>query len=81
MGTIHVGRPEFYPLPASRLSPIKRAEAIVLEADVSDSSRAIAATQKYAQYPEGTPGLETRLTPELRQRVESCHVISSIQRR
>ena len=70
-GTIHVGRPEFYPLPASRLAPLKRADAIVLEADVSDSSRAIAATQKYAQYPEGTPGLETRLTPELRQRVES----------
>ncbi len=71
LGTIHVGRPEFYPLPVSRLSPIKRAEAIVLEADVSDTSRAIAATQKYAQYPDGTPGLETRLTPELRQRVEA----------
>lgn len=71
MGTIHVGRPEFYPLPASRMAPLKRADAIVLEADVSDSSRAIAATQKYAQYPEGAPGLETRLTPELRQRVES----------
>ncbi|HWL73323.1 MAG TPA: TraB/GumN family protein [Burkholderiaceae bacterium] len=70
-GTIHVGRPEFYPLPPSRLGPLKRADAIVLEADVSDSARAIAATQKYAQYAEGTPGLETRLTPELRQRVES----------
>ena len=71
MGTIHVGRPEFYPLPASRLAQLKRADAIVLEADVSDGSRAIAATQKYAVYPEGAPGLETRLTPELRQRVES----------
>ncbi len=70
-GTIHVGRPEFYPLPPSRLAQLKRADAIVLEADVSDSARAIAATQKYAQYPEGTPGLETRLTPELRQRIES----------
>ncbi len=70
-GTIHVGRPEFYPLPPSRLTQIKRADAIVLEADVSDSARAIAATQKYAQYPEGTPGLETRLTPELRQRIDS----------
>jgi uncharacterized protein YbaP (TraB family) len=70
-GTIHVGRPEFYPLPPSRLTQIKRADAIVLEADISDSARAIAATQKYAQYPDGTPGLETRLTPELRQRIES----------
>ena len=71
LGTIHVGRPEFYPLPPSRMTPLQRAEAIVLEADISDIARAITATQKYAQYPEGTPGLETRLTPELRQRIES----------
>ena len=71
LGTIHVGRPEFYPLPPSRLEQLKRADAIVLEADISDTPRAIAATQKYAVYPEGAPGLETRLTPELRQRIES----------
>lgn len=71
LGTIHVGRPEFYPLPASRLEQLKRADAIVLEADISDAPRAIAATQKYAVYPEGAPGLETRLTPELRQRIEA----------
>ncbi len=70
-GTIHVGRPEFYPLPPSRLTQLKRADAIVLEADISDTSRAIAATQKYAVFAEGAPGLETRLTPELRQRVEA----------
>lgn len=72
LGTIHVGRPEFYPLPPSRLAQIKRADAIVLEADVSDAARAVAATQKYALYPEKAPGLETRLTPELRQRVEAA---------
>lgn len=71
LGTIHVGRPEFYPLPASRLSQLQRADAIVLEADVSDAARAVAATQKYALYREGEPGLETRLTPELRQRIEA----------
>lgn len=71
LGTIHVGRPEFYPLPPSRLTQLQRADAIVLEADISDTARAIAATQKYAVYPEGAPGLETRLTPELRQRIES----------
>ena len=36
MGTIHVGRPEFYPLPAAQLARLDRADAIVLEADVSD---------------------------------------------
>jgi len=71
LGTIHVGRPEFYPLPASRLTQVQRADAIVLEADISDASRSIAATQKYAVYAEGVPGLETRLTPELRQRIEA----------
>jgi uncharacterized protein YbaP (TraB family) len=71
MGTIHVGRPEFYPLPVSRLAQVQRADAIVLEADISDTSRSIAATQKYAVYAEGVPGLETRLTPELRQRIEA----------
>jgi hypothetical protein len=71
LGTIHVGRPEFYPLPASRLTQVQRADAIVLEADISDAARAIAATQKYALYAEGIPGLETRLTPELRQRIEA----------
>jgi uncharacterized protein YbaP (TraB family) len=70
-GTIHVGRPEFYPLPPSRLKHLQSADAIVLEADVSDSVRAIAATQKYAVYPQGEPGLDKRLTPELRERVES----------
>lgn len=74
LGTIHVGRPEFYPLPPSRLAQLQRADAIVLEADVSDSARAVAATQKYALYPEGAPGLETRLSPELRQRVEAVLV-------
>jgi uncharacterized protein len=70
-GTVHVGRPEFYPLPASRLAQLKRAQAIVLEADVSDTARAIAATQKYALYPEGAAGLDTRLAPDLKARVDA----------
>jgi uncharacterized protein len=70
-GTVHVGRPEFYPLPASRLAQFKRAHAIVLEADVSDTARAIAATQKYAVYPDGAAGLETRLAPQLKERVDA----------
>ncbi|HTN49825.1 MAG TPA: TraB/GumN family protein [Burkholderiaceae bacterium] len=71
MGTIHVGRPEFYPLPAATLARIEGAERIVLEADVSDSARAIAATQKYAVYANGDPGLDTRLSPALKARIET----------
>jgi uncharacterized protein YbaP (TraB family) len=70
-GTIHVGRPEFYPLPQSRLERVARADALVLEADVTDTARAITATQKYAVFPAGSPGLEQRLPPDLRRRVEA----------
>jgi uncharacterized protein YbaP (TraB family) len=71
LGTIHVGRPEFYPLPAATLGRIERADAIVLEADVTDTGRAIAATQKYAVYGAGEPGLDTRLPPALKARIEA----------
>lgn len=71
MGTIHVGRPEFYPLPAPQLARIERADAIVLEADVTDSARALAATQKYAIYAANEPGLETRIPEALKSRIEA----------
>jgi hypothetical protein len=70
-GTIHVGRPEFYPLPKGRLAHLQRANVIVLEADISDTARAIAATQKYAVYPENAPGLEKRLPAELKARIDA----------
>ena len=71
MGTIHVGRPEFYPLPPAVLAHIDRAQTIVLEADVTDTARAITATQKYAVYPSGEPGLDTRLPAPLKGRIEA----------
>lgn len=71
MGTIHVGRPEFYPLPPAVLAHIDRAQTIVLEADVTDTARAITATQKYAVYPAGEPGLDTRLPAPLKGRIEA----------
>lgn len=70
-GTIHVGRPEFYPLPASRLSRLSAFDALVLEADVTDAARAIHATQKFAMYGSGEQGLDERLSPELLKRVEA----------
>jgi uncharacterized protein len=69
-GTIHVGRPDFYPLPAVRQARLVRFDALVLEADLTDEARAVAATRKYALYGDGVAGLDTRLEPELRRRVE-----------
>jgi uncharacterized protein len=69
-GTIHVGRPDFYPLSAGRQAHLLRFDALVLEADLTDEARAVAATRKYALYGDGVAGLDTRLEPELRGRVE-----------
>lgn len=71
MGTIHVGRPEFYPLPSGQLARMQRSDGLVLEADISDTTRALAATQKYAMIPAGEPGLDTKLSPALKSRIEA----------
>ncbi len=78
MGTIHVGRPEFYPLPAAQLARIERADAIVLEADITDSARALAATQKYAVYSADEPGLDTRIPASLKTRIEALAARSQL---
>jgi len=71
MGTIHVGRPEFYPLPAAQLERMQRNDGLVLEADISDNARALAATQKYAMIPADAPGLDAKLPPALKARIEA----------
>ncbi|MGH6622623.1 MAG: TraB/GumN family protein [Burkholderiaceae bacterium] len=71
VGTIHVGRPEFYPFPAAQVKRLQAADAIVLEADVTDTARAIAATQKYALLGASEPGLDARLSPALKARIEA----------
>ncbi len=79
-GTIHVGRPEFYPLPASRLSRMSTFDALVLEADITDTARAINATQKFAMYPTGEEGLDKRLSPELLKRVDGVLARNQLDR-
>jgi uncharacterized protein len=71
-GTIHVGRPEFYPLPESRLSRLSGFDALVLEADITDIARAKSATEKFAIYGQGEDGLDKRLRPEMLKRVEEA---------
>ena len=70
-GTIHVGRPDFYPLPASRMTRLARIDALVLEADITDMARAATATQKHAIYGPGEDGLDRRLPPATLRRVEA----------
>jgi hypothetical protein len=79
-GTIHVGRPEFYPLPASRLSRLTTVDALVLEADITDTARAISATQKFAMYAAGEDGLDRRLSPELLKRLDAVLARNQLER-
>ena len=68
-GTIHVGRSDFYPLPASRMARLSAVDALVLEADITDIARATAATQRYALYGADEEGLDRRLPRETLKRV------------
>jgi len=69
MGTIHVGRAEWYPLPAAQQAKLDGATRIVLEADVSRLDAMNEALLRYGLYPPG-PGLDAVLPSELRSRVE-----------
>jgi uncharacterized protein YbaP (TraB family) len=70
-GTIHVGRPDFYPLPPSRMSHLSRFDALVIEADITDLARAATAMQKHAMYGPGEDGLDKRLPADMLKRAEA----------
>lgn len=79
-GTIHVGRPEFYPLPPSRQIHLAGFDALVLEADITDTPRTTGATQKFAMYADGEDGLDKRLPPALLKRVDAQLARSRLDR-
>lgn len=69
LGTVHVGKAEFYPPNLDYLRRFHEAKAIVVEANVFDAQRVGAVVQKVALYPEGQPGLDTKISDTLRTRV------------
>lgn len=79
-GTIHVGRPEFYPLPPSRHSRMAEFDALVLEADITDTPRTTSATRKFALYGDGEDGLDKRLPPALLKRVDALLARNGLDR-
>ena len=70
LGSIHVGRPRFAALHADQMLRLLGAEVFVFEANVFDAKAAAEATQRRATYPEGAPGLDTRLDAALLARIE-----------
>lgn len=50
-GTIHVGKPEFYPLEPQVTQALKDAEVLAVEFDITDTAAVQQAAFKYALYP------------------------------
>jgi len=69
LGTVHVGREDFYPPNIEYIRRFNEVAGIVLEANVFDAKRVGEAVQKSAVYPEGQPGLDTRISEEMKNRV------------
>lgn len=70
LGTIHIGKPEFHPLSPDIVERLRQADAIAVEADLSEAARVAPVVQRLAYYADGAPGLDRR-APALRARIES----------
>jgi hypothetical protein len=66
-GTIHVGKPEFYPLDAKVNGAFAASSALYLEVNLSDASLVTSASTM-ATYPEGT-SLDRTLSPSAKTRL------------
>ncbi len=70
LAAIHVGRPEYAVWDAQYMQRLFEAQVVVFEANIFDARASAAAAQRWAMYPEGTPGLEARIDAELFARIE-----------
>lgn len=68
-GTIHVGKPSFYPFPATVETALTAASKIVVEADVTDQSDA-AEIGRLVDFPKGD-SIEKHISPELLVRLRA----------
>ena len=71
MGTIHVGQTNYFPFVPAVMQRLKEAETIALEADMSNAQSLQTLVQKLALYPSSDPGLEGRLSADLKKRLKA----------
>lgn len=70
-GTIHAGRPDFYPLEPRIRQALAAAPTLALEIDAGrDPAAMAAALQEHGMYPAGRSGMSS-LAPERRKRIEA----------
>ncbi len=69
-GSIHVGRAGSAAAYGADRPGLREAQVIAFEANVFDAQAALAATQRWAMYPEGSPGLDAQVDAALLARIE-----------
>jgi hypothetical protein len=70
-GTIHAGKPDYYPLEPRIRAALLAAPTLALEVDIgSDPAASAAAFAKYGLFPAGSPGIAS-LPAAQRQRIEA----------
>ncbi|QNA90885.1 TraB/GumN family protein [Massilia sp. Dwa41.01b] len=71
-GTIHAGKPEYYPLEPRMRTAVEQAPVLALEIDaMRDPAAAAAAFQQHGLFPADSPGY-AGLAPERRQRIDTA---------
>ncbi len=71
-GTIHAGKPDFYPLEPRIRAAMAAAPTLAVEVDAArDPAAVMAAFEQYGMFPAGSPGIAA-LPAERRERIESA---------
>lgn len=71
-GTIHAGKPDFYPLEPRIRAAMAAAPTLALEVDAArDPAAVMAAFEQYGMFPAGSPGIGA-LPAERRERIETA---------
>jgi uncharacterized protein YbaP (TraB family) len=68
-GTIHVGKPEYYPLNRQVIDAVRSSKYLAVEVDISDEA-AIAKLMAQTAIYTGTDSLDQHISPTLMQRLE-----------
>jgi len=75
LGSVHVARPDFYPLDRRVEQAFAQCSVLAVEADISGGLEHLADMVKdLGCYPEGDDGLERHISPKIRQLLEKQHV-------
>jgi len=78
LGAMHVGRPAATAAYGADRPGLRGAQVIVFEANVFDAQASLAATQRWAMYADGEPGLDSRVDAALLARAEKLLAGSGI---